>query len=78
MKESDKQASGFGIENSGNQYAGAQTSAFELAQMIGTTENRVYGIERGRYSPDTDLALRWAASLDLNPGEAFPEIWGAQ
>lgn len=34
MKESDKQASGFGIENSGNQYAGAQTSAFELAQMI--------------------------------------------
>jgi DNA-binding XRE family transcriptional regulator len=53
-------------------------TAFELAQMIGTTENRVYGIERGRYSPDTDLALRWAASLDLNPGEAFPEIWGAQ
>lgn len=34
MKESDKQASGFGIENSGNQYAGANTSAFELAQMI--------------------------------------------
>ncbi len=34
MKESDKQASGFGIENSGNQYAGAHTSAFELAQMI--------------------------------------------
>ncbi|NWK74124.1 PLxRFG domain-containing protein [Acinetobacter sp. SwsAc6] len=34
IKESDKQASGFGIENSGNQYAGANTSAFELAQMI--------------------------------------------
>lgn len=34
MKQSDKQASGFGIENSGNQYAGANTSAFELAQMI--------------------------------------------
>lgn len=34
MKESDKQASGFGIENSGNQYTGANTSAFEMAQMI--------------------------------------------
>ncbi|WP_336982488.1 PLxRFG domain-containing protein [Acinetobacter modestus] len=34
IKESDKQASGFGKEQSGNQYAGANTSAFELAQMI--------------------------------------------
>lgn len=53
-------------------------TAFELAQMIGTTENRVYGIERGRYSPDADLAIRWAAALGMNPDEAFPEIWGAQ
>ena len=53
-------------------------TAFELAQEIGTTENRVYGIERGRYRPDADLALRWAAALGLNPDEAFQEIWGAK
>ena len=34
VKESDKYVSGMGKEQSGNQYAGANTSAFELAQMI--------------------------------------------
>ena len=30
----DKQASGFGIKNSGNNYAGANTTAYEMAQRI--------------------------------------------
>lgn len=34
IKESDKYVSGMGKEQSGNQYAGANTSAFEMAQMI--------------------------------------------
>ncbi|MDD4852971.1 MAG: PLxRFG domain-containing protein [Acinetobacter towneri] len=34
VKESDKYVGGMGKEQSGNQYAGANTSAFELAQMI--------------------------------------------
>ena len=50
-------------------------TAFEQAQTIDTTENKVYGVERGRYKPDTDLALRWAASLGMNPEQAFPEIF---
>ena len=50
-------------------------TAFEQAQIIDTTENKVYGVERGRFKPDADLAVRWAASLNMNPEVAFPEIF---
>ena len=50
-------------------------TAFEQAKIIDTTENKVYGVERGRFAPDAELAIRWAASLNMNPEEAFPEIF---
>lgn len=59
-----------------NARLGAGLTAFELAQIIGATENKVYGIERGRYRPEMDLALRWSAALGLNPEQAFPELFG--
>lgn len=59
-----------------NARLGAGLTAFELAQIIGATENKVYGVERGRYNPEMDLALRWASALGLNADEAFPELFG--
>ncbi|WP_339352280.1 PLxRFG domain-containing protein [Acinetobacter beijerinckii] len=62
MKESDKQASGFGIENSGNQYAGANTSAFELAQMIDDMVSAL--VNRNK---NTGNSNEQSASSPLNP-----------
>lgn len=62
MKESDKQASGFGIENSGNQYTGAQTSAFELAQMIDDMVSAL--VNRNK---NTGNSNEQSASSPLNP-----------
>ena len=50
-------------------------TAFDQAQITGTTETKVYGVERGRITPDARLALIWAASVNMAPEQAFPELF---
>jgi putative transcriptional regulator len=45
----------------------------ELAERVGVTRQTIVSIERGRYNPSIDLALRLAAAFGV-PVEALFEI----
>jgi transcriptional regulator with XRE-family HTH domain len=51
----------------------AGLTAFDLARAAGTTENRLFQIERGRFRPRPDEAARLAAVLKTSVGTLFPD-----
>jgi len=53
-------------------------TALELADIAGTTEMRVYSVERGRFRPRPGEARRLAVALGANPAEMFPAVCGGR
>ena len=49
-------------------------TALRLGELADVREEKVYQVERGRYLPTTDEAVRWAKVLDIEPEVAFPEM----
>ena len=47
-------------------------TALELARRAGSTEDRVYQLERGRYRPRADEAERLAHALKSSVKKMFP------
>lgn len=87
VKESDKYVGGMGKEQSGNQYAGANTSAFELAQMIDDmvtllvkrNQNKENSNERSTSSPlnpqgTSAVRSEGRASQQANPSANNPNV----
>ncbi len=50
----------------------AGLTALELARRAGSTEDRVYQLERGRYRPRADEAQRLAHALKSSVKKLFP------
>lgn len=50
-------------------------TALDVGEQIGTTEERIFAVERGRYRPRIDEAVLWAAALSMPPSVAFPELF---
>jgi DNA-binding XRE family transcriptional regulator len=50
----------------------AKLTAIQLADVAGTTEDRVYQIERGRFRPRPDEARRLALALGTDTDHLFP------
>jgi len=49
----------------------AGLTALELADLAGTTENRLFPIERGRFRPRADEAARLASALGVSIHDIF-------
>lgn len=47
-------------------------TALDLAEMCGTTEPRVYMLERGRFRPRPDEAVNLARVLGVDVEDLFP------
>ena len=56
----------------------AGLTAIALAEIAGTTEQRVYMVERGRYRPRTDEAARIARVLGVSVEALFPNLKGGK
>ena len=52
-------------------------TALDLGERSGIGEEKVYAVERGRYRPTREEAVRWAAALGVPVESAFPEIVNA-
>ena len=52
-------------------------TALDLGERAAIQEEKVFQVERGRYLPTREEAKRWAAVLNMAPGQAFPELFGA-
>ena len=50
-------------------------TALKLAELAGSNEMRIYSIERGRFKPRVDEALRIAEVLHCTPAELFPDMF---
>ena len=66
----------FTREHLRNARRAAGLTALALGELCGVREQKVYMVERGRYSPTRAEAERWSAALGMTPREAFPEIFG--
>ena len=53
-------------------------TALELGDRAGVTEEKVFQVERGRYRPTREEAIRWADVLSIPRETAFPEMFGAE
>jgi len=53
-------------------------TALELGDRAGVTEEKVFQVERGRYRPTREEAIRWADALSMPREVAFPEMFGAE
>jgi len=52
-------------------------TALALGERAAIHEEKVFQVERGRYLPTRDEAIRWAAALGMRPTKAFPEFFAA-
>ncbi len=53
-------------------------AAIDLAELIGTNEQHIYAVERGRYKPRRDIAALWAKALRMPAEIAFPELFNRE
>ena len=50
-------------------------TAQKLADLAGSEEMRIYYIERGRFRPKPDEAVRLATALNSTVDQLFPGFW---
>ncbi len=50
-------------------------TAQKLGELCGIKEEKVYQVERGRYKPTEDEAVRWAKVLGVEEAVAFPQMF---